>query len=307
MVSMEDDKGGGQDAAGLRRARGWDHLLRHAVKTPDRVALLHKHRGRWLAYRWGDVLGLVRQRAALLRGLGFGPGARLALCAPYGPESLAVAFAAEAEGGHVHPLAPELDGDALVQAVDALGPVHAFVHARRVATRWLAAPVAAPSVLLTPHAPQDPAGRWQVVGWDGAGAAVVTAPGIVWRPGGAGLAWVEEDTDWSQGWAVLSRTWAARGWVLAVPETPETAGRDRAELCPDRLLCSAPRWRELAGELGRRLPPPGTVTRGLADWVLARPDGLAGRLLRRRLDRLTGLAGLRQSLAPINPDPVWVW
>src|ERR1700709_30037 len=84
-----------------------------SAAAPDDVALLHKRRGRWKAFRWTDAENEVARLTETLAEHGFGSGSRLAVSGAYEPDLVFIALAATAFGGLVLPAPRNMRGDEL--------------------------------------------------------------------------------------------------------------------------------------------------------------------------------------------------
>ncbi len=73
-------------------------LADHAARTPDRVALRHKQRGRWHEITWRSYRDHVAAAAHGLHALGVGPGDAVAILSDNRPEWLYADLAAQALG-----------------------------------------------------------------------------------------------------------------------------------------------------------------------------------------------------------------
>lgn len=276
-----------------------------ARSRPADIALRHKRRGRWKAWRWADVAREVDHLAAALRQHGFGPGSRLALSGAFEPTLLLLALAAAAAGGHAFGLSRDAEGAGLRRQLERLQPSHVFVHSRAGATRVLAALAGTPGevVLFSSQAAARREGQGRVLPLAGLYAGGPVAPArLAWRLAHAAPPlWSEEGTEWEDGLRLLLAHWLDKGEGLAFPESRESATRDRRDVAPAGLLLSSARLAGLEHELESRLPPPGSLTRRVWDW--AQGGHALGRRLRARVRRLSGLHRLRRVVVDA-PDAV---
>ncbi len=142
---------------------GFAERLRHrAAENPEMIALLHKQRGRWRAFRWRDILHDVEK---LRDGLQVPSGLRLVVSGAYEPDLIAVALAAYAAGGQIFPVPRALQGNILRDTLAEIRPTHSFVQVRRDIPHWLqtAASVSSGFVLLSRHAATSPQEGFTIV------------------------------------------------------------------------------------------------------------------------------------------------
>lgn len=280
-------------------------LLRtRAVAAPDQLALRHKRRGRWWGWRWLDVAEEVDRLSLLLADHGFGRGSRLALSGPFEPTLLLLALAAATAGGESFTVARQADEGELERILAERRPTHAFVQGRDAVAHWLEAARRADAELwlLSEQAGrQQESGRVRIAVIEelervsaNAGRGRRPAVPVRLRPPG-GTLWVEEGTEWQGGLEVVLEQWLTGGSLLAFPESPLSASRDRREVEPERLVLSSLRLAALSREIAGRLSAPGTWRRRASDWALA-PGALRG-FVRGRIRRLLGLRRLREIAA----------
>ncbi len=86
-------------------------LLERAEEMPGRLVERHKHRGIWREYSFAAVLDNVRAFALGLHALGLQPGETVAIIGENEPEHFWAEFAAQALGGKVVSLYPDLTAD----------------------------------------------------------------------------------------------------------------------------------------------------------------------------------------------------
>ena len=269
----------------LYRIRRW------ATLQPDALALRHKRRGRWKAWRWWDVAHEVDALGAHLRAEGVGAHSRVALCGAFEPTLILVAVAARAQGAELVPVALSGDDPAtLATTLREAAASHVFLQRREDVSRYRA---------WSAH--EQPSVRLLGI------AARETAPGVQSlreRRGAQGeLVWVDEGSEWREGLEVLLRHWLDTGTCLAFPERVESATRDRRDIAPTALLLSAARLDDLTVELESRLAPRGSLRRRLSDWALR--EGISRGGLRRHLHaRLRSQFGLHRVQSVLHARPV---
>lgn len=279
--------------------------LKHwAATRPLQIALRHKRRGRWKAWRWVDVLREVVQLGVALQQQGFGPGSRLALCGAFEPRLILLALAARAAGGQAFTVSRAASGEELRRLLLRSLPGHAFVQSREGVSQWLAAAAELPRGLLLFSAQSAPrqSGRARVLPLaelEGGGSEPLQQS---WRAARkTGAVWSEEGTEWEQGLALLLRHWLVNGESFAFPENSESAARDRRDIAPIALLLSPSRLQALADEIENRLAPAGSWRRRLCDWTLSDARHGLRRLLKARVRALLGFPRL-QTILRSAPD-----
>lgn len=280
--------------------------LKHwAAYRPLHIALRHKRRGRWKAWRWIDVLREVERLGAALQMHGFGGGSRLALCGAYEPTLLILALAARVAGGQSFVVSRELGGDELRHLLRRAQPSHAFVQSREGVSRWLAVAPRLPRELLlfSCQSAARQRGKARVLPLAGLEGTPAEPLRQSWRAGRRQAAvWSEEGTEWGQGLELLLRHWLGNGESFAFPENRESAARDRRDIAPVALLLSPARLQGLADEIEQRLAPHGSWCRRLCDWALADPRRGVRRQLKARVRKLLGLHAL-QTVLQSTPTP----
>jgi long-chain acyl-CoA synthetase len=93
------------------------HVLRHAAERPDAVALRDKHLGRWRETTWKGYAERIARAAGGLRGLGVGPGDRVAIHAENRVEWVVADLAVQALGAisvGIYPTSPEAEVEYLL-------------------------------------------------------------------------------------------------------------------------------------------------------------------------------------------------
>jgi len=256
-----------------------ERLKELAGTDPERIALQHKTRGRWVAWRWRAVVTEVDRIAGGLRHLGLTTGSALVVSGEIGPHLLLVAAAARVIGAKVLS-APRAAGPDLLRAILTGGHVSVvFTQGRTALAAWLKAwPESAERrrivfdhVTADGHSPHPDVITYAhlrvlagPVGW----ADAVSGPR---NPVGAGeLLWVEETTDWHDGLDHVTAAWIAQRPTLVFPEIIAAATRDRRQVRPSRWLASARGLAAAARDIESRFP---------------HRTGLSGRLVAAIVDR----------------------
>ncbi|SEQ22408.1 AMP-binding enzyme [Azotobacter beijerinckii] len=294
----------------LERMKHW------AAGRPLQVALRHKRRGRWKAWRWVDVLHEVARLGVALQRQGFGPGSRLALSGALEPTAILLALAAQAAGGQVVPVCRRAEGGELRGLLLRLQPSHVFVQSREGVSRWLEAAQELPRELLLFSA-QSAArrqGNCRVLPLAALEDDRPVVPLIQpWRAVRLQeTVWCEEGSEWREGLGLLLRHWLDSGSGFAFPESSESAARDRRDVAPTALLLSEGRRQALAAEIEQRLAPAGSWSRQVSDWALHGPERGLQRWIAARVRELLGLRRLERLLpgeaAPplARPAPAWL-
>lgn len=286
----------------LERMKHW------AAGRPLQVALRHKRRGRWKAWRWVDVLHEVARLGVALQRQGFGPGSRLALSGALEPTAILLALAAQAAGGQVVPLCRRAEGGELHGLLLRLQPSHAFVQSREGVSRWLDAAQELPRGLLLFSA-QSAArrqGNCRVLPLAALEDDLPVVPLIQpWRAvRQQETVWCEEGSEWREGLGLLLRHWLDSGSGFAFPESSESAARDRRDVAPTALLLSEGRRQALAAEIEQRLAPAGSWSRQVSDWALHGPERGLPRWIAARVRELLGLRRLERLLPGEAPPPL---
>lgn len=282
----------------LANVAGW------TAQRPDAIALLHKQRGRWEAFRWHDLpTALDRLRQGLARH-GLVAGARLAVSGALEPELILLVLAANAAGARVVPVDRHAQGEHLRKALQAAAPTHAFVQDRKTIASWLESGYssAGPVILFTSQPTGHQHASWRIVALHTVSQAV--ADGAK-RPGVASdlyrnlrsqpVLWVDEGTEWQSGLEQVLKTWLESGMTLAAPEVAASSARDRHEIQPRHFVASPGRQIQVQAELEERLPLPGSWQRQLAGQAAATP---IARWLAGRISRLHGLPADTVANAP---------
>lgn len=281
-----------------------NQLQHWAASRPLQIALRHKRRGRWKAWRWVDVLREVVQLGVALQQKGFGPGSRLALSGAFEPRLILLALAARAAGGQAFAVSRAASGEELRGLLHRTQPTHAFVQSREGVSQWLAAAVGLPHELLLFSAQSAPrqSGKARVLPLaelEGAGCEPMQQS---WRAARkTGAVWSEEGTEWAQGLELLLRHWLGNGESFAFPENSESAARDRRDIAPIALLLSPQRLQALADEIENRLAPLGSWRRRLCDWTLRDARHGLRRGIKARVRALLGFPRL-QTILRSAPD-----
>jgi long-chain acyl-CoA synthetase len=103
----------------MTEPRTLPQLLAHrAAQNPDAICQRHKYRGVWKPYSWSDVLRQVRELALGLYALGMKPGETVAVIGENEPEHFWAELAAQAVGGKVVSLYPDLTPDEVQYILD---------------------------------------------------------------------------------------------------------------------------------------------------------------------------------------------
>ena len=289
-------------------------LQRWARERPTQIALRHRRRGAWHAWRWIDVQRDVERLADGLRQQGFSAGARLALSGALEPSLLLLALAARQLGGHSRVISPHSRGQALQRQLRQARPTFAFVQRRESLAHWLHSGLAEqwPLQLFCAQATTLGKALWQV---QPLSALLVAEAAPAQRQGWAQVAgdevlWVDEGTEWQDGLGHLLQHWLEQGISVAFPENRESSSRDRREIAPTGLLLSSARVETLAEEIEASLAPAGSWRRRWCDWTLAHPQRLFARAVKARVRRLLGFQRLRRievpsaALGTAQPQPV---
>lgn len=281
-----------------------NQLQNWAASRPLQIALRHKRRGRWKAWRWVDVLREVGQLSVALQQQGFGPGSRLALSGAFEPTLILLALAARAAGGQAFAVSRAASGDELRRLLLRSQPSHAFVQSREGVAQWLAAAAELPHELLlfSAHSASRQSGKARVLPLaelEGVGCEPMQQS---WRTARkTGAVWSEEGTEWAQGLGLLLRHWLGNGESFAFPENSESAARDRHDIAPVALLLSPQRLQTLADEIEQRLAPAGSWRRRLCDWTISDARHGLRRLIKVRVRKLLGFSRL-QTILRSSPE-----
>ncbi|MBB3105030.1 hypothetical protein [Azomonas macrocytogenes] len=273
-----------------------ESLRRWAVSRPLSIALCHKRRGRWKAWRWAEVPPEVARLETLLRRQGFGSDSRLALCGALEPTLILFALAALAAGGQVVSAARQLAGEELRVWLLRYRPSHAFLQSREAVSRWLEVGAEQPHELLLFSARSAPRqqGNCRVLPLAGPPAVALPQPWQAFEEQDS--LWSEEGSEWREGLSLLLERWLDRGEGLAFPENSESAARDRREVSPVTLLLSSARQQALAEEIEHRLAPADSWRRRLCDWAARDTQRGIRRWIEGRVRELLGLRRLRTIL-----------
>lgn len=280
-------------------------LAHWASSRPEQVALLHKRRGRWKAWRWSDVADDVARLRDAFRQQGFGADAHLVLSGAFEPTLMLLALAAASVGGKVHSLPRTATAVELRALLDATHSTHVYLEDRQGFAKVLAAGDCGPRklVLLSPKLAARHHGNWRVVpvaelhGENG-----VESLRLRWRPAKqAATAWVEDSTDWAGGLAHVLGYWLESGEGLAFPESLESAAQDRRDISPSALLLSPAGLHGLSGEIESRLAPEGSLRRRLVESLVRQPRGGLRRRLKGRMRGQLGLRRLERVIRPATP------
>jgi hypothetical protein len=281
-MSTHSDRLAAGNEASLAGLQHW------ATTTPDGVALLHKRRGRWRAFRWADVDHTVARRTETLKAHGFGVGSRLAVSGAYEPELIFISLAAYALGGTVLPVDRNVVGDNLAQALAGFHTTHAFAQSRRIIARWVAVQLddrrrplfsGQPAVRESDH--------WEILALAEASEPVSEPQALRRHLRKHAVVWVDEGTEWCEGLQTIRDSWLTSGRALAFPEAEGSVTRDRREIQPTDMLSSEVRRKALDEESHRRLSG---WSRRFAE---ARPRHPLARLITARRDAVLGLGRLR--------------
>ncbi|TBV01802.1 AMP-binding protein [Phytopseudomonas dryadis] len=291
------------------------HVRRWAAQRPLEIALRHRRRGIWKAWRWIDVLREVERKAAALRQQGFGAGSRLAVSGAYEPTLLLLALAAKQLGGHTQSISRYSQGEALRRQVLAGRADFAFVQRREQAAAWLAIATddSRPLTLFCAQPIAATQGRWRTVPLSALIEGQPSTDSQGWRQAYREPAsWCDEGSEWADGLRVLLQHWLEGGQGLAFPESSESAARDRREIAPVTLLLSPPRLQRLAAEIEARLAPAGSWRRRLCDWTQRAPGRGVRRWIKARVRRLLGFQRLQRIVQGAAPSttpataPIWI-
>ncbi len=296
------------------RGDGLNQPAHWSASRPDQIALQHKRRGQWKAWRWADVARDVGVLAASLRDQGVGPGTRLALSGAFEPTLLLLALAAFEAGAEVVSVPRSSDAAQWRAELAALQPSHLYLQRREdvAAALQAAGDASREVVLISAHAPVRASDRSRVLSiaalHDGQrGERQFLRHRQALR---ASSAWVEEGTEWREGLALVLTHWLGGGGSLAFPERSESAARDRRDVAPVVLLLSPARLQRLGDEIENRLAPQGSLRRRLSDWAARSPRRSLVRHLHARIRRQFGLGRLEsvRSADTVTPhsDHRWV-
>lgn len=272
-------------------------VQRWAAQQPLGIALRHRRRGQWKAWRWIDVSREVERKAALLTQQGFTAGSRLALSGAYEPTLLLLALAAKRLGGHVQLISRYSRGETLRRQLLAGRAGFAFVQRRDQAAAWLEALAdeRRPLMLFCAQPVSVSKGVLQVVALAELIEGQPSQDRLSWRQADREAAlWCDEGSEWGDGLHLLLLHWLQGGQGLAFPESSESAARDRREIAPQTLLLSPPRLRTLAAEIEARLAPVGSWRRRLCDWTLHDPRRGVRRWIKTRVRQLLGFQRLQR-------------
>ncbi len=279
-----------------------------ATQQPDTLALLHKEYGHWRAYRWQDVLSDVTELVSRLGERGLGAGGRFAVCGSFEPKQLLLALAALELGAQLISVPRGLSGPALQTWLAPLGLQHAYVQSRKDIAAWAACSVLAQSSghLLTARGSAVNVGRWHseaVAALQGRSAREPLRQALCTALHKREVAWVQEGSDWADGLEQVLRHWLGQGLVLAVPETQDTATRDRFDIQPTQLILSDAARTQVADELRQRVHPGAGWRARLGVGIVSRilqGDGRSGFFQR----RVAQLQGLQKVAEPLLPAPL---
>lgn len=301
-------KPGELHAVPLERLAHWSSL------RPEQIALLHKRRGQWKAWRWSDVEHDVARLREALGQQGFGADSHLVLSGTFEPTLILLALAAASIGGAVHSLPRAVTSVELRALLGAKHHVHVYLEHRQGVAQALEAGEGHPRevILLSPKSAAHHRGNCRVLPVaDLHGEPRAQASRVRWRAATEPApVWVEGCTDWAEGLAQVLGHWFESGVGLAFPESIESAARDRRDISPAALLLSPAGLHGLAGEIESRLAPAGSRRRRLVESILRQPGGGLRRRLRGRVRGQLGLQRLervvRSALPSSAPAPAWV-
>ncbi|MDD2730041.1 AMP-binding protein [Malikia sp.] len=280
----------------LGRIRHWTSV------RPQQLALLHKRRGRWVAWSWAEVEIDVARLASVLRHQGFDSRSTLAVSGPFEPTLIMLALAAYQLGGEVVTISRLANAEQLNQVIDQAQPTHAYVHGRDGMARWIKAAASGRHelLLISNQAAARQVNHWHLVPLEsGFPAQQVAAPRRVAATArrSAGTLWSEEGTESSLTLPHLLNYWLEKGETFAFPETIGSAARDRRDVAPSSLLLSEDRLRALADEIENRLAAPGSLPHRIWEWTLADHSRGIRRHIRAKVRRLFGLQRLQNLMA----------
>ncbi|TBU98613.1 acyl-CoA synthetase [Stutzerimonas kirkiae] len=275
----------------------WSSLQQWAQNKPLEIALRHKQRGRWLAWRWIDVLREVERLGAGLQAQGFGPDSRLALSGAFAPALLFFALAARRAGASVLAVAPQEEAAGLRSLLERQRPSHAYVASRESLAVWLAVGRQSasqwPLMLYARQAVALDASPWRVEPLQALYGDRAESPRAAHGLRSPRQLWSEEGSEWQPGLQLLLERWLLSGDSLALPEHARAASRDRRAIAPSHLLLSEQRLERLAEEIEAHLAPVGSWRRRLCDWAIAAPERGLRRLLKQRVRHLLGFRHLQ--------------
>jgi hypothetical protein len=281
-----------------------ERLLELAGRDRDGRALLHKARGRWVAWDWRAAVAEIERIVAGLRDLGVVPASSVVISGEIGPHLLLVAVAARVIGAKVvsAPRAPGVEAarGILTGANVAL----VFTQGRGALATWLKAcpDMMRPRIVFdhvtadghSPHPDVVTYARLRTL--SGPSGWTLASAGSSRRVRARETIWIEETTDWRDGLDHVIAAWLAQGATLVFPEIIAAALRDRREIRPCRWLASAGALAAAAEDMQARFPK----RRSLSGQLVIRTIAAQGRggfarlgaaLLRRRLglDRLQSI------------------
>lgn len=133
-------------------------LVDHARNTPGRLSQRHKRLGIWRQYSFADVLDRVREIALGLYSAGFRAGETLAVIGENEPEHFWAEFAAQALGGKVVSMYPDLTADELAYLLDDSESVILFAQDQEQVDKALAVRSQLPGLRAVVY--WDDAGMW---------------------------------------------------------------------------------------------------------------------------------------------------
>jgi long-chain acyl-CoA synthetase len=113
-------------------------LQQHADKTPDRLSQRHKYRGIWREYSFAQVQENVRALALGLHRLGLKRGDTIAIIGENEPEHFWAEFAAQAVGGKVVSLYPDLTAEEVAYLLEDSEAVLLFAQDQEQVDKGLA-------------------------------------------------------------------------------------------------------------------------------------------------------------------------
>ncbi|ACO80476.1 long-chain-fatty-acid--CoA ligase-related protein [Azotobacter vinelandii CA] len=323
-----------------------DWLRWQAQQQGESIALRHKRLGIWQARTWTQVAGEVRGLASALQVRGFAGDSLLVILSRPRPEALLAALAAQWLGGVAALFDPLAEAAGQRELLRELQPDFVFAETLDELERLRGAGLA-PRLTIYAEArgvraqegeqdyarllaglrpaqpePQAQAGRGAFAfyrrGASGRSERQLIGHDELLRQG---RQLVQAERLGAQEEALAARAFAAGGqaryllapWLIAgfrlnFPESLATRDNDRRELGPTLVAGTRETYGRLHELALARLPQPGSVSRHLVDWALARRPGLLRQtlghwLVRRPLRDVLGFSRTRTPLLVGEPLP----
>jgi hypothetical protein len=283
---------------------------RLANEIPKQIALTQLRQGVWKAWRWVDVQREVLLLRKSLIERGVNSHSRFVICGAYEPTLLLITLAAIQAGAEVVAVSQTLEADQISQQIQLLKPDFVYLQTRDLLSKWLAFNQTESKPLTLFSAIYEPKlkGQWQVTPvsdlYSNHEFSKQTTRLNLHQ---LNTAWVDEGTEWNEGFKFIIEQWLENNVALSFPETSESSARDRLTIVPVKLLVSAERVQQLNAEIENRLANPGSLQRRLSDWALNRNGNGIPKWIRNRIRQRFGFQRLREILHPnIHAEPITV-